>query len=107
MVIWSQNTSPSLTTIGIVGETFTFMRRREHHDATVRVLHAIQASPSITVVSIEPEIETAAWQWLKCHDERAYSFVDATSFEVMRRRRIKDALAFDGNFSSAGYVEVR
>ena len=40
-------------------------------------------------------------------DERRYSFVDATSFALMRRRRITDALAFDGDFSAAGFVELR
>jgi predicted nucleic acid-binding protein len=37
----------------------------------------------------------------------AGSFVDATSFAVMRRRRIREALAFDGDFNAAGFVEVR
>jgi predicted nucleic acid-binding protein len=36
-----------------------------------------------------------------------YSFVDATSFAVMRRRRIREALALDGDFNAAGFVEVR
>jgi len=33
--------------------------------------------------------------------------VDATSFPVMRRRRIREALAFDGDFNAAGFVEMR
>lgn len=44
---------------------------------------------------------------LERHDERAYSFVDATSFAVMRRRGLLEALAFDGDFSAAGFVEIR
>ena len=51
--------------------------------------------------------EAEAWNWLGRHDERAYSFVDATSFAIMRRRRIRQAPAFDGDFSAAGFVEVR
>ncbi|MBA3740637.1 MAG: hypothetical protein H0W98_05780 [Chloroflexi bacterium] len=51
--------------------------------------------------------EADAWAWLRRHDERAYSFVDATSFAVMRRRRVNEALAFDGDFSAAGFIEVR
>jgi predicted nucleic acid-binding protein len=33
--------------------------------------------------------------------------VDATSFASMRRRRLREALAFDGDFRAAGFVEVR
>jgi predicted nucleic acid-binding protein len=33
--------------------------------------------------------------------------IDATGFAVMRHRRIREALAFDGDFNAAGFVEVR
>lgn len=39
--------------------------------------------------------------------EGQYSFVDAASFAVMRGRRIREALAFDGDLNAAGFVEVR
>jgi predicted nucleic acid-binding protein len=41
------------------------------------------------------------------HDEREYSFVDATSFALMRSMRIKRVLAFDGDFAAAGFTELR
>lgn len=37
----------------------------------------------------------------------AYSFVDACSFAVMRRLRLREVVAFDGDFSAAGFVELR
>ena len=40
-------------------------------------------------------------------DQRQYFYVDATSFEIMRRERITEALASDGDFSAAGFIEVR
>jgi uncharacterized protein len=53
------------------------------------------------------DLEEQAWEWLARHDERQYSFVDATSFVLMRQKSIHNALAFDGDFSAAGFVEVR
>jgi predicted nucleic acid-binding protein len=50
---------------------------------------------------------TAAWDWLRKYDARLYSYVDATSFRVMRDRRLREALAFDQVFAAAGFVEVR
>lgn len=43
----------------------------------------------------------------RTHDERPYSFVDATSFALMRSLKIRQALAFDGDFTAAGFVELR
>lgn len=33
--------------------------------------------------------------------------MDAIGFAVMRRRRLREALAFGGDFTAAGWVEVR
>lgn len=70
-------------------------------------LDPIARSPRLDVVTISDELEERAWTWLGRHDERAYSFVDATSFALMRSMKIKDALAFDGAFSAAGFWELR
>jgi predicted nucleic acid-binding protein len=73
-----------------------------------RFLDATTRSQSrLTINRIDEETENEAWRWLRRHDERAYSFVDATSFALMRRLRIREALAFDGDFSAAGFVELR
>jgi hypothetical protein len=50
--------------------------------------------------------EQEAWECLHRHDERAYSLVDAASFAVMRRLRLREALAFDGNFAAASFIEL-
>ena len=61
----------------------------------------------LTVHRVSAEQEDKAWGWLRKHDERAYSFVDATSFQVMRDRRLREALAFDQDFAAAGFLELR
>ena len=48
-----------------------------------------------------------AWRWLRARCERDYSFVAAAGSAVMRRRRIREALAFEGDFDAAAFVEVR
>lgn len=56
---------------------------------------------------ISEELEHEALDWLRRHDERPYSFVDATSFAFMRSLGITQALAFDGYFAAAGFDELR
>lgn len=98
---------PLLTSNHVLGETWTFVRRRHGHDQAVAAVRRLRDVPSLTILHADAEVEDDAWRWLARRDEREYSFVDATSFAVMRRRRMREALAFDGDFSAAGFVEVR
>ena len=96
-----------VTTNHVVGETWTLLRRRSGHAAAVGFLDRLGALKDVEVVHVDESTETEAWRWLRARAEREYSFVDATSFAVMRRRRIREALAFDGDFNAAGFVEMR
>lgn len=102
-----QELGPLITTHLVVGEAWTIMRRWSGHAGAVEALRRIRAVPTLTIVHVEPDVEDDAWRWLNRRDEREYSFVDATSFAIMRRRRMREALAFDGDFSAAGFVELR
>lgn len=96
-----------LTTNHVVGETWTFLRRRAGHAAGLGFLDVIRRSPRVRVHHVSEAEEEQSLTWLRQHDEREYSFVDATSFTTMRGARLHEVLAFDGDFSAAGFVEVR
>jgi predicted nucleic acid-binding protein len=89
------------------GETWTYLRRKAGHPAAVSFLDAMERSTRIHVVTVDSEQEEVALRWLRRHDEREYSLVDASCFALMRSLRIKNALAFDGDFAAAGFVELR
>jgi predicted nucleic acid-binding protein len=95
------------TTNHVRGETWTYLRRRAGHRAAVDFLEAIEQSPRVQLIMVSEALEDEALRWLRRHDEREYSFVDATSFAVMRSLRLLEALAFDGDFSAAGFLELR
>ena len=95
-----------LTSNLVLAETWTYLRRRSSHRWAMAWLDASLGRALIRVERIDDELEDEAWAWLRVHDERPYSFVDATSFMLMRRRRITDALAFDGDFAAAGFKEL-
>jgi len=75
------------------GETWTFLRRRLGHPEARTFVERARRSPRLVIIHVDEATETDAWAWLHRHDERAYSFVDASSFAVMRRRRVSEALA--------------
>ncbi len=70
-------------------------------------MDGLERSRRVDVVRVGAELETRALDWLRQHDEREFSFVDATSFMLMDERRLRSALAFDGEFSAAGFAELR
>ncbi|MGH2773171.1 MAG: hypothetical protein ACRDIU_08560, partial [Actinomycetota bacterium] len=59
----------------------------------------LSRSKGVRLVTVEAETESDALRWLRRHGERPYSFVDATSFMVMKSMRIRQALAFDEDFN--------
>jgi predicted nucleic acid-binding protein len=51
---------------------------------------------------VTPEDEAAAKEIVRKHTDKSYSYVDATSFAVVERLRIRAALAFDRHFRQFG-----
>lgn len=96
-----------ITSNAVRGETWTYLRRRAGHASAVDFLDGLAASPRLRVERVTADLEARALDWLRRHDEREYSYVDATSFTLMLHLRISEALAFDGDFAAAGFVALR
>lgn len=107
VALWRGNGDRLVTTTHVVGETWTGLRRRAGHAAAAAFYEGAITEPRLSIASVDQDAELVAWRWLIRHDEREYSFVDATSFAFMRARRVRDVLAFDGDFSAAGFIELR
>ena len=93
-----------LTTNYIVGETYTLLRRKLGHFMAVGYIEDLPRFCNI--VRVEPDDEERAWQIIKQHDDKDYSYVDATSFAVMERLNLKRAFAFDKHFEQYGYQKL-
>lgn len=97
-----------VTTNHVRGETWTWLRYKRFHARAVEFLDSLESEAQhMRVACVSEELESNAMTWLRLHDEREYSFVDATSFAYMRANRIQEALAFDGDFAAAGFTELR
>ena len=100
-------TTRLITSNHIRGETWTFLRRRVGYASAIHFLDRLAGTSRLHVEFVSEDLEREALEWLRRHDERPYSFVDATSFALMRRLGIREAFAFDGDFAAAGFVELR
>ncbi len=106
-VFRSNAAAPLISTNHVCGETWTFLRRRAGHASAAQFLDFVDDAVRLHVEHVDEAMERDAITWLKRHDEREYSFVDATSFALMRRLGVRESFAFDGDFASAGFIELR
>lgn len=96
-----------VTSNHVRGETWTFLNRRYGHGTAVAFIDALGRMVRVRVEFVRRELEEEGLRWLVQRDEREYSFVDATSFALMRMLRIREALTFDADFAAAGFVALR
>lgn len=90
------------TTEWVLGETWTLVNRRIGRSAALSCIRAIRNLPGVKLEPVTESDLDAAWVWLVQRGEREYSFVDSVSFRVMRRLRLAEALAFDGDLPPQG-----
>jgi len=89
------------TTNYVVAETHALILCRLGRKIALDYLQGIfTGSTSVERVTEEDENETL--QLLIAHDDKDYSFCDATSFLIMERLKILEAIAFDDHFRQYG-----
>jgi len=98
--------SALVTTNHVIGETYTLLRVVRSHAAAVRFLDHLEETRRLERIFVQHDTEARAFRLLRQHADQDFSFVDATSFAVMRAERIRHAFAFDRHFSTAGFLRV-
>ena len=92
----------------VVAETHAFLLSRLGHAPAQRFLRAALEGDAGDVVWVDAELATEAAQgWIYRRPDRSFSLTDATSFEIMQRQQIADALSFDHDFIRAGFHHVK
>jgi predicted nucleic acid-binding protein len=92
-----------VTTNWVIWETVTWLRMHVHHAAAVRFNENVRASKLLKLITVTAEYESLAWDLFKRYDDKEFSFVDCTSFAIMRSVRLVTAFAFDEHFQQMGF----
>lgn len=90
-----------VTSSYVVLETIALLQRRWGIEA-VRDWER-QVEPGLEIVWIGPEIHRLALTALLASADRRISLTDWSSFEIIRRERIRTAFAFDRDFLGRGF----
>ena len=97
-----------ITTNYIITELVALLSSRYHlpRQQLIRAINAIKSDVSVEVVYIDQSIDNEAWSLLESRLDKEWSLVDASSFTIMKRFGISQALTTDHHFSQAGFVRV-
>ena len=91
------------TSIPVVIETFTFLERNANRDVAMAWKDSIYKPGTVKILPCELRDLEQSWAYFQRQDLHKLSAVDATSFAIMKRARIRVAYAFDHHFAMVGY----
>jgi uncharacterized protein len=90
------------TSVPVVIETFTFLERNANRQVALAWKEHLYRAGTIILPSELRDLEQS-WQYFRRADLHKLSAVDATSFAIMKRTRIRLAYAFDHHFAVVGF----
>lgn len=91
------------TSVPVLIETFTFLDRNANRDVALAWKDSIYKPGTVKILPCDLRDLEQSWEYFKHTDLRKLSAVDATSFTIMKRARIRRVFAFDHHFSIVGF----
>jgi predicted nucleic acid-binding protein len=94
------------TSVPVVTETFTFLERNANRDVALAWKNSIYEPGTVKILPCELRDLEQSWEFFRRTDVHKLSAVDATSFVIMKRARIRFAFTFDHHFAVVGFRMV-
>lgn len=91
------------TSVPVVIETFTFLERNANRDVALAWKESIYVPGTVRILPCELRDLEESWGYFRLKNLHKLSAVDATSFAIMKRARIRLAFSFDHHFVLAGF----
>lgn len=91
------------TSVPVVIETFTFLERNANRDVALAWKESIYKRGTAKILPCNLSDLERSWEYFKRTDLHKLSAVDATSFVIMKRERIRLAFTFDHHFAVVGF----
>lgn len=91
------------TSVPVVLETFTFLDRNANRDVALAWKDSLDELKHFRLLECTNADLKRAWPYFKRRDLHKLSAVDATSFVLMVKNKIRVAFTFDQHFVSAGF----
>jgi len=94
------------TSVPVVIETFTFLDRNANRDVALAWKDSVARPGTLNILLCDLRDLQRSWEYFRRGDLHKLSAVDATSFAIMKRARIRLAYTFDHHFAVVGFRMV-
>lgn len=96
-----------VTTNYIIAELVALLtsRSRISRQQIILFVDALKAAPQVEVIHVNTELDVTAWMLLKAGTDKEWSLVDASSFVIMTKYGMTEALTTDHHFTQAGFIQ--
>lgn len=95
-----------ITTDYVVDEVLTLLSARGHRHVAFAVGRDFWEESAAKLVRITDDDLATAWNVFQQHSDKRWSFTDCTSYAVMKRLGVTEALALDAHFRQFGFATV-
>jgi predicted nucleic acid-binding protein len=92
-----------IVSLPVLLETFTYLQRKVSHEVASRWWESLRALRFLERVECTQAELDAAMKFFQRRDLHKLSLVDATSFVIMRKHKLRVAFSFDTHFAAAGF----
>jgi len=87
----------------IIAETGNGLARTERRKAFAGAVRLLPTIPEVRLILIDEDLITRAVDLYQARPDKDWGLVDCSSFVVMTRENIRDAMTSDRHFSHAGF----
>ena len=94
------------TSVPVVIETFTFLDRNANRDVALAWKDTVARPGTLNILPCDLRDLQRSWEYFRRAGLHKLSAVDATSFAIMKRARIRLAYTFDHHFAVVGFRMV-
>lgn len=96
----------TVTSRAVLLEVGSALSKVRHRASAVRLLGAVHAASTLTIVPLTEEMSLAGWELFCNRMDKEWSWIDCISFLLMQERGIRQALTTDEHFEQAGFVAL-
>lgn len=90
----------------VIAETYNLILNEMGYQFACRFIEISRISPKILKIYSDNILEEEAENILKKYDDQDFSYADAVSFAIMKKKEIKKAFSFDKHFWTAGFKNI-